>query len=82
MSLGACLARRVPDVTHSAGYQPPPPPPPPPPPDPPPPDENPDDPDDAGTALESAALTPTTADDTALPKLLPDQLPPVVQPGW
>ena len=79
----ACLARWPATVTRARGYQPPPPPPPPPPPDPPPPPpEKPDEPDETGTALASALLTPAIDDETALPKLLPDQLPLELQFDW
>ena len=80
----ACLARWPAAVTRARGfYQPPPPPPPPPPPEPPPPPpEKPDEPDDTGTALASALLTPAIDDDTALPKLLLDQLPLELQFEW
>jgi hypothetical protein len=72
----ACLARGPAAVTHERGfYQPPPPPPPPPPPDPPPPPPKPEDPEETGTELASALLTPEIDDDTALLKLLLDQLP-------
>ena len=42
---------------------------------PPPPPEKPDEPDETGTALASAPLTPAIDDETELPKLLLDQLP-------
>lgn len=72
----ACLARRPAAVTRERGfYQPPPPPPPPPPPDPPPPPEKPDEPDETGTALANALLTPAIDDETEVLKLLLDQLP-------
>jgi hypothetical protein len=80
----ACLARRPAAVTRARRfYQPPPPPPPPPPPDPPPPPpEKPDEPDDTGTALANAPLTPAMDDETELPKLLLDQLPLEFQFEW
>ena len=83
MRRGVCLASRPAGVTHNANaYQPPPPPPPPQPPEPPPPPEKPDEPEETGTALARAPLTLATDEDTALPRLLPDQPPPELHRGW
>jgi hypothetical protein len=67
---------------HVTAYQPPPPPPPPPPPEPPPPDENPDDPEDAaGSELVKAPVAAATLDETALARLPPEKLRPLLQAG-